>query len=142
MPFPASRGGSAMSRRRGLVLLMVLGVPLLGLSLLKFGNLSLKLTGVSPIEREEASSEDPDESKLLTEEGGDVRLPGGHAIGEDAYDGPLPEGALGRIGSDLLRPAGDVSALAFGPDGTILATGGQEGEIAFWEVASGKLRRR
>src|SRR5437773_488860 len=106
MPFQASRGGSAMSRRRVRVLLVVLGVPLLGLSLLKFGNLSLKLAGVSPIEREEALSEDPEESKLLTEEGGDVRLPAVHAIGDGASDGPLPEGALGRIGGDLLRPAG------------------------------------
>src|SRR6516165_8523054 len=56
----------------------------------------------------------------------------------DRYGDPLPKGALARLGTTRLRHESMVYALAFSPDGKTLATGGQDRDIVFWDVASGK----
>jgi WD40 repeat protein len=60
----------------------------------------------------------------------------------DRYGDPLPKGALARLGTTRLRHESMVYALAFSPDGKTLATGGQDRDIVFWDVASGKEVRR
>jgi WD40 repeat protein len=56
---------------------------------------------------------------------------------------PLPAGAVARIGTNRLRHSDPVSALAVSPDGKWIASHcNWEDFIAFWEAASGRLRRR
>lgn len=59
---------------------------------------------------------------------------------------PLPSGALGRFGQALLHHGGYVQALAFSPDGSVLASGGggpynQKVAVNLWDTATGALQR-
>jgi WD40 repeat protein len=64
----------------------------------------------------------------------------------DAAGDPLPEGALARLGTLRFRHAGEVSALAFSPDGKRLARGsrawssGLSNAVRIWSLADGKRR--
>ncbi len=58
----------------------------------------------------------------------------------DRLGDPLPPGAVARIGTARLRH-GAAQAMAFSPDGTVLATGG-ENSVSLWEVRSGREIRR
>ena len=55
----------------------------------------------------------------------------------DKYGEPLPDGVLARIGISRWQPAA-VTALAFSPDGAILASGGKDKRISFWQTSTGK----
>jgi RNA polymerase sigma factor (sigma-70 family) len=59
----------------------------------------------------------------------------------DRHGDPLPPGALARMGTTRFRTAGRVNALAFLPDGKVVAATGDEG-IYFLDVATGRRLRR
>lgn len=52
----------------------------------------------------------------------------------------LPAGAVARLGSTRLRHAAPVTCVAFAPDGKTLVSGGQDGAVRVWDVASGEQK--
>src|SRR5262249_47295401 len=65
----------------------------------------------------------------------------------DLHGDLLPSGALARLGTTRLRQGAPVHALAFSPDGKVLASGGyyyggEDRAIYLWDVTTGKKRRR
>jgi WD40 repeat protein len=69
--------------------------------------------------------------KLLTPPG----LPAG------AASTALPEGAIVRLGSSRFNHGGQVTAITFSPDSRSLVSGGNDGMIRIWDVATGQERR-
>jgi len=58
----------------------------------------------------------------------------------DSLGDPLPLGALDRLGSSRLHHGFPVNALAFSPDGKVVASSCED-SIFLWDVATGKLIR-
>jgi RNA polymerase sigma factor (sigma-70 family) len=60
--------------------------------------------------------------------------------GANLQGDPLPRGAIARLGTGRMRPGNDVTALAFSPDGTLLACGPiYTNVVQVWHRASGRL---
>jgi WD40 repeat protein len=59
----------------------------------------------------------------------------------DRYGDPLPDGALARLGTTRLRHGGNVTFVAFGPDGRTLITAAAD-NVRIWDLASGREIRR
>jgi RNA polymerase sigma factor (sigma-70 family) len=57
----------------------------------------------------------------------------------DAFDTPLPEGAVARLGTLRWRHGGMTTAVQFAPDGKSLLTMGVDG-LRVWDVDSGRCR--
>jgi hypothetical protein len=58
-----------------------------------------------------------------------------------ALGDPLPADAVLRLGSSRLRHPTYVHALAFSPDGGLLATGSRDNAVVLWETATGGVVR-
>ncbi len=54
-----------------------------------------------------------------------------------AAEDPLPAGALARIGPSPFRHHADVSAVAVSPDGRLVVSSCQGGEVCLWDASSG-----
>jgi WD40 repeat protein len=60
----------------------------------------------------------------------------------DAHGDPLPPHALLRLGTVRLRDPYPQGSMALSPDGKIVATGGMDRTIRFWDVATAKEVRQ
>lgn len=58
---------------------------------------------------------------------------------------PLPDGAIARLGSG--RPGGEshvdaVTSIAWAPNGTMIASGGDDGDLRLWNSQTGRMTRK
>jgi RNA polymerase sigma factor (sigma-70 family) len=57
---------------------------------------------------------------------------------KDRRDDALPTGAVSRLGSSRLRQGGQIRAMAYSPDGKLLASVGDDAVLRVWSCATGK----
>jgi RNA polymerase sigma factor (sigma-70 family) len=60
----------------------------------------------------------------------------------DALGDPLPPGAVARFGTQRFRHSDLVTAVAYAPDGKLIASAGQDRVIRLWHPATGKEAAR
>jgi WD40 repeat protein len=60
----------------------------------------------------------------------------------DRYGDPLPKGAINRFGTTRFRHRQCVTAIAYSPDGTLIATASRDGTLRVWDAKSGRVLSR
>src|SRR5262245_36490671 len=56
---------------------------------------------------------------------------------KDVYGDPIPTGAISRIGTIRLRNSGELSKVAFSPDGKLLVTSAPNSPLKVWDATTG-----
>src|SRR6266568_5287881 len=56
----------------------------------------------------------------------------------DRYGDPLPDGAVGRMGTVRFRIGGHISALVVSPDGKRVLVAGNDGPVHAFDATSGR----
>ena len=70
------------------------------------------------------------------------RLADSKLVRKDRYGDPLPEGAMVRLGTVRLRHCSGISPVVFTRDGRTAIVGDGDGDLVYWDVASGREVRR
>src|SRR5688572_9374100 len=79
------------------------------------------------------AAQDPPGSKLVP---GQKQEPGKQPAAQPRTGG-LPVGAIARLGQTRLRHAEKPTCVVFAPDGKTFMTGGEDGTVRVWSVATG-----
>ena len=66
----------------------------------------------------------------------------GSISGADLHGDPLPSGASVRLGTRRFRHGDLVPAVAFSPDGLLVATGSHDRSVRVWDVGTGEEKVR
>jgi RNA polymerase sigma factor (sigma-70 family) len=122
-----TRAALTVSRVKVAVVLLTVGL-LTGAALVAHRTLVAKPPPIVPEERPEPAKQPRP-------------APTGKPAPTDRHGDPLPPQALLRLGTLRFRQEGEVSAVAYSPDGKLLASTSDRG-ILLWDAASGKERRR
>ena len=75
---------------------------------------------------------------MISQTSGFTAEPAGKSTKVDNHGDPLPPLARLRIGSTRLRHGGEITSIAFAPDGRRIATAGHDNTLSLWDVATGK----
>ncbi len=60
---------------------------------------------------------------------------------KNAFGDPLPPRAIARLGTSRWRHANNISAVAYSPDGKMVASGCNDGHLVLWDATTGQLLR-
>jgi RNA polymerase sigma factor (sigma-70 family) len=114
------------------VLLLAAGVAVAGTGMLAH-------EGPAPKQPEATQ---PAEPPPVMEAAGTAQPDGDGPARLDRYGDPLPPGARARLGTLRFRHPAMVAGVVFSRDGKTLIAGDAQGNVIFWDVATGKELRR
>jgi RNA polymerase sigma factor (sigma-70 family) len=111
---------------------------------LKIGAMLMVLLGCAATAAGLVSRQTPaaDQPKNRTEAVAPQRTAEDEKVRNDRYGDALPEGAMARLGTVRLRHQSMVASVVFTQDGKIAIAGDGDGNIVYWDVASGREVRR
>jgi RNA polymerase sigma factor (sigma-70 family) len=127
-----ARAGLAAVARQGLKMLFAVKASAAFVVLLAVGLVGGWMYQPPPA----APTQPPVAAQTSPTDSGAVKEPG-----KDRYGDPLPEGAIARLGTVRFRHGFITYAVAYSPDGKVLASAGGGRGLCLWDAATGKLLR-
>jgi RNA polymerase sigma factor (sigma-70 family) len=98
------------------------------------GALARQMLAAKPQANNEVDSQPAEENQQQ------AKTDGGKPARTDLYGDPLPRGAVARLGTMRWRHKSKITAVAFSPDGMVLASTSTDPIICLWDVPTGKRR--